>query len=64
MSILPFLYAQYSILTPHSNTEKIFTLSVSPVESTEPQPDEVIMCVDAVLNCIHLTDCRCLEGFS
>ena len=34
------------------------------VSSAEQPPDEVITCVDTALNRIHLTDCRCLGGFS
>lgn len=50
--------------TPYSTTGKKEkeTPPSSPVDSAIHQLDEVIMCVDAALNSIHLTDCRCLEG--
>lgn len=55
LNILPSLYAKYSILT---HWEDIHSLYVS-CRLCWPSAS-----VDALLNCIHLTDCRCREGFS
>lgn len=50
LNSLHSLYAKYSILTPQSNTEKIFShyYSISLWWT--------LACVDVLLNCIHLTD--------